>query len=84
MEERFSIPLAAPAEVAVKPTLRVRLCPTAKVCGLKPLRVNPFPLTAACVIPTLDPPVLVTVTDCVWLLPTGILPKLRLAGEGVR
>ena len=84
VEERFSIPFAVLVEVAVKPTLRVRLCPTARVCGLKLLMVNPFPLTAACVMPTLDPPELVTVTDCVWLLPTGILPKLRLAGEGVR
>ena len=84
VEERFSIPLAVPAELAVKPTLRVMLCPTASVCGLKPLMENPFPLTAACVTPTLDPPEFVTVTDCVWLLPTGILPKFRLAGEGVR
>ena len=73
-----------PAEAALKPTLRVRLCPIAKTCGLKPLIVNPVPLTAAWVIPTLDPPVLVTVTDCVRLLPTAMLPKFRLAGEGVR
>ena len=73
-----------PVELAVKPTLRVRLCPAAKVCALKPLIVKPAPLTAACVSPTLDPPVLVTVTDCVCLLPTAILPKFRLAGEGVR
>ena len=29
---------------------------------------------------TLEPPVLVTVSDKVWLLPTVTLPKLRLAG----
>ena len=84
LEERLSAPLAAPAELAVKPTLMVRLCPAARVCGLKPLIVNPVPLTAACVTLTLDPPVFVTVTDCVWLLPTDMLPKFRLAGEGVR
>ena len=84
LEERLSAPLAAPAEFAVKPTLTVRLWPAAKVCGLKPLIVNPVPLTAACVTLTLDPPVFVTVTDCVLLAPTVRLPKLRLAGEGVR
>ena len=65
MEARLSVPFAAPVEDAVKPTLSVRLCPAARVCGLKLPRVNPFPLTAACVTATLDPPVLVTVTDCV-------------------
>lgn len=84
LEEMLSAPLAAPAEFAVKPTLSVKLCPAAKVCGLKPLTVKPAPLTAACVTPTLDPPVFVTVTDCVWLLPTVMLPKFRLADEGVR
>ena len=84
LEERISVPLAAPAEDAVKPTLSVRLCPAAKVCGLTPLTVNPVPLTAACVTLTLDPPVLVTVTDWDCLLPTAMLPKFTFAGEGVR
>ena len=84
VEERISVPLAAPEEVAVKPTLRVRLCPAAKVCGLTLLTENPVPLTEACVTLTLDPPVFVTVTDCVCLLPTAMLPKFTFAGEGVR
>lgn len=84
MEEMFSAPLTVPVEAAVKLILRVMLCPADKVCGLKLPKVNPFPLTAACVIPTLEPPELVTVTDCVCLPPTAILPKFRLAGEGVR
>ena len=84
LEEIVNAPLAVPTEFAVKPTLRVRLCPAAKVCGLKPLTVKPVPLTAACVTPTLDPPVFVTVTDCVWLLPTEMLPKFRLVDDGVR
>jgi hypothetical protein len=83
LEAKINVPFDVPAE-AVKPTVRVRLCPAARVCGLKAPMVNPFPLTAACVIPTLDPPVLLTVTDCVWLVPTGRLPKFRLAGDGVR
>lgn len=80
----LNVPLAVLVVLAVKPMLTVMLCPTARICGLKLLNVNPVPLSAACVIPTLDPPVLVTVTDCVWLLPTAMLPKFKLAGEGVR
>jgi len=84
VEERLSVPLAVPVEFGVNPTLSVRLCPAARVCALKPLSVNPVPLTAACVSPRLDPPVLVTVTDCVCLVPTAMLPKFKLAGEGAR
>jgi len=78
-------PLALPADVGVKTTLKVALCPAVSVTGvLTPLSVNPVPLIATCEIVTLVPPVLVTVSDSDWLLPTVTLPKLKLAGLGDR
>lgn len=47
-----------------------------------PLTVKPAPLGVACEIVTLDPPVLVTVSDVLLLLPTCTLPNARLAGLG--
>ena len=47
VDERLRAPLAAPADIAVKPMLIVMLCPAARVWGLNPLTLNPFPLTAA-------------------------------------
>ena len=45
-----------------------------------PVILNPEPLTPTAEIVTLDPPVLVTVSDRVCLFPTTTLPKLRLVG----
>ena len=45
---------------------------------------KPAPLAVACEIVTVDPPVLVKVSDLLLLLPTWILPKARLEGLGVR
>ena len=39
-----------------------------------------MPLIPTCEIVTLEPPVLVIVSDREWLLPTVTLPKLRLVG----
>ncbi len=39
-----------------------------------------MPVTLICEMVTLEPPRLVTVSDCDWLLPTVTLPKLRLVG----
>ncbi len=43
---------------------------------------KPAPLGVACVIVTLDPPVLVKVSDVLLLFPTCTLPNARLAGLG--
>ena len=63
-EVRVTLPLALPAEVGAKVTVKVVLWPAAKVSGaVMPLNVNPVPLMATCEIVTLVPPVLVTVSD---------------------
>lgn len=42
--------------------------------------MNPLPPTVAAEIIRLDPPVFVTVSAFVWLLPTGMLPRFILEG----
>jgi hypothetical protein len=65
----------------VNVTVKVALCPAVSVTGVvMPLKSNPVPLTATREIVTLEPPVLVTVSDKDLLLPTITLPKLRLLG----
>lgn len=57
------------------------LCPGVKVTGvLIPEMLKPVPVTVTCVIVRLDPPVLLSVSDWVWLVPVCTLPKLMLAG----
>ena len=64
------LPLTAPAETGAKITLNVLVCPAVKVNGkLSPLRLNPFPVTVAWLTVTVDPPVLVNVSDRVEFLP---------------
>jgi len=60
---RERVPLAAPADCGAKTTLKFELLwPGAKVKGrFKPFTVNPEPVTAACVMLTLEPPELVRV-----------------------
>ena len=36
--------------------------------------------SVACVRVNFDPPEFVRVTDCTWLVPTGMLPKLIVEG----
>lgn len=48
-----------------------------------PVRLNPVPLIPICEIVTLVPPVLVRVSSSDELLPTVMLPKLKLVGLGV-
>jgi hypothetical protein len=60
------------------------LCPALSVSGtVKPLRLKPVPLAVAAEMVRLVPPELVSVPDRGFELPTGTLPKLRLAGLGV-
>jgi hypothetical protein len=76
-----TLPLTAPTAVGVNSTLKLALCPAAKVTGaLIPLKLNPVPLAATCEIVMLDPPVFVTVSESVLLFPTWMLPKARLVG----
>jgi len=76
-----TVPLAAPDAVGAKLTVNVALCPAVRVTGVViPLTVNPVPLTLTCETVTLDPPVLVIVSDKGSVLPTVTLPKLRLVG----
>ena len=51
---------------------------------MKPLRLNPAPVTVAEEIVTLEPPELVTVSYSIWLLATWILPKFMLEGLAAR
>jgi len=54
-----------------------------RVAGrVSPLTEKPAPLGVACEIVTLDPPVLVKVSDVLLLFPTCTLPNARLAGLG--
>lgn len=79
-----TLPVALPAAVGVNLTLRVVFAPAATVTGVViPLRLNPLPLTAACEIVTLAPPVFVSVIVCDWLVPTVTLVKVALVGFGV-
>ena len=70
-EVMLTLPLAAPLAVGVKTTLKEVLCPAVRVNGKdSPLRLNPLPDAAAAEIVKLDPPVFVSVSDKLMLLPT--------------
>ena len=73
------LPVALPAVAGAKLTVRVKLCPAARVMAPEhPLKVNPAPLMEACEMVTLPVPLFITVIVCEALLPTSALPKLRL------
>lgn len=76
-----TLPLALVAVCGAKVTVKVAVWPAATVTGVViPLSVKPVPLAPTCEIVTLDPPVLVTVSDSPWLFPVCTVPKLRLVG----
>lgn len=80
-----SIPLTDPPDCGVKVTPKAALWPAANVKGrLTPLTAKLVPETLACDTVTLALPELVTAADKVWLLPTCMLPKLRLEGLETR
>jgi hypothetical protein len=80
-EVMVTLPLAFATDCGVKVTLKLALCPAVSVTGaVIPVTVNPVPLTPTWEMVTLEPPVLVTVSDTDWLLPTITLPKFSLAG----
>jgi hypothetical protein len=71
VEVMLTLPLAAPLVVGEKSTVNEVLWPAISVNGKdKPLKPNPVPLAVAAEIVRLDPPVLVSVSDKLVLLPT--------------
>jgi len=63
-EVTVTLPVALPAEVGAYFTLKLVLCPAAKVTEeVAPTRLNPLPLIEICEIVTLAAPELVTVSD---------------------
>ena len=63
-ELTVTLPLLAPVESGLNDTLNVALCPAVSVTGAEiPLKLNPVPLIPTCEIVTLEPPVLVTVSE---------------------
>jgi hypothetical protein len=84
LEVTVRLPVAFPAANGANVMVRPVLCPAASVAGTdRPLKLNPVPLTWACEIVTLLPPVLVRVDDTGWLVPTATLPKATLVGVTV-
>ena len=80
-----NVPLAAPADVGAKMALNVVDCPALRVNGkFGPVKLKPLPEAAALDTVTLTPPVFVTVTAMVLLLPVVTLPKLTLLGFAVK
>jgi hypothetical protein len=74
-------PLAEPAVVGVKVAVKVTLWLALRLRGrVRPVIENPVPLGVAAGIVTVDPPVLVRVSERFVLLPTCTLPKARLVG----
>ena len=77
----LTLPLAAPLVVGEKSTVNDVLWPAVSVTGKdSPLKLNPVPLAVAAEIVRLDPPVLVSVSDKLVLLPIWTLPNARLVG----
>ncbi len=75
------VPLAAPAAAGAKMALKAVDCPALRVSGkMGPVKLNPLPDAAALDTVTATPPVFVTLTDTVLLLPTVTLPKLAVLG----
>jgi len=77
-------PLALAADCGANTALKVTLAPGLSTNGtLNPLMLNPAPVAVACEMVTLVPPVFVSESVKVRLLPTWALPKARFAGLAV-
>src|ERR1700722_11364339 len=80
--DRF--PLAVPALVGAKVAVKVTLPLGVSVSGkVNPLIENAAPVRLACEMVTADPPVFVSVSDKVELVPTCTFPNPRLVGFAV-
>jgi hypothetical protein len=76
-----TLPLAFAEVLEVNTTEKCALWPADRVNGrLSPLALNPSPVTGACVITTVEVPLLVTVAVCDWLTPACTPEKATLAG----
>ncbi len=70
-EVMLTLPLAAPLAVGEKSTDNDALWPAAKATGkVSPLKLKPVPLALAAEMVRVDPPVLVSVSERVVLLPS--------------
>ncbi len=79
-----TLPERLPEPAGSNVTLNEVDCPAARVSGtVKPVALNPAPLSLICERVTLALPLLVTVTPCVVLVPVVMLPKLSEAGATV-
>lgn len=84
LDVMLTLPLAAPPAVGAKLTVNDVLCPAFNVNGkLSPLKLNPAPLALAAEIVRLLPPVLVSVSGKLDVLPVCTLPNAMLAGLAV-
>lgn len=80
-ETTARLPLTAPATVGANLTENVTVCVGVKVTGsVSPVTEKPAPVTLACEMVTLTPPVLVKVSDRLELLLIWTLPKGKLTG----
>lgn len=72
------LPFSVPELAGVHVMLTLMLCFGASVMGmLIPLMLKPAPDTAAPLTVTFEPPKLVMVAVCFWLVPTCTVPKAR-------
>ena len=70
-DTRDRLPLTAPALAGANFTVKVTLWPAVSVAGkVKPLTEKPEPVTLACEIVAVAPPVFVTVSELLLVLPT--------------
>src|ERR1035437_2378087 len=72
------LPVALPAAAGVNVAVKVAVCPAARMSPEgTPVALKPAPETVTLEIEMLELPALVSVTDCVPLLDTFTLPKLK-------
>ena len=83
-EVTLMLPLVLPGDCGAKIVLKVTLAPGLSVRGtFSPLMPNPVPVTLACKIVTLAPPVFVSESINVRLPPTWTFVKFKLLGLAV-
>jgi len=75
---RERLPLTLPLDCGAKTTLKLALCPAARVSGRGKLPRLNGAVTVAWETVRLDPPELPRTSACVALLPAGTLPKFML------
>ena len=77
-----TLPELLPVVVGANVTLSTVDCPAARVSGtVRPVKLNPVPLTLAWETNTLEFPELVRARLCAVLVPVVMLPKLSDMGE---